>query len=276
MSVPSCWEQSSCWLMAHLFQHLFFTRMTSGSTQTHWAFPFSGHSLRLGSFFSFFLHLLVHFNGRSAVLQSTIHSLSSSGITFPVDRWQPHLTQSHGCALSAAGRDTPNWVSHTIQDFCLLHGNALWMPSLTKRLCVRRPILIFQLANHSFNTRHPCSTAVAVHAASSSSAVALFWGRSDGEVLSWFTAVAISVGFILEQPRRLSANPALRDPGAALGSPGGAGAAGWPCPGPAPLRLVLIHTLATWFYTIKGFVLQLTVFKDFSFLNYAKKKKIKW
>lgn len=59
-------------------------------------------------------------------------------------------------------------------------------------------------------------------------------------MLSWFTAVAISVGFILEQPRRLSANPALRDPGAALGSPGGAGAAGWPCPGPAPLRLVLI------------------------------------
>uniref|UniRef100_A0A8C3PUJ4 Transcription initiation factor TFIID subunit n=1 Tax=Chrysolophus pictus TaxID=9089 RepID=A0A8C3PUJ4_CHRPC len=49
---------------------------------------------------------------------------------------------------------------------------------------------------------------------------------------------------MLEQPHCLSANPALRDPGAALGSPGGVGAAGWPCPGPAPLRLVLIHTLS--------------------------------
>lgn len=179
MSVPSCWEQSSCWLMAHLFQHLFFTRMTSGSTQTHWAFPFSGHSLHLGSFFSFFLHLLVHFNGRSAVLQSTIHSLSSSGITFPVDRWQPHLTQSHGCALSAAGRDTPNRVSHTIQDFCLLHGNALWMPSLTKRLCVRRPILIFQLANHSLaSLQYSCGRARRLQQFSSRAVLRAFGWRS--------------------------------------------------------------------------------------------------
>lgn len=32
-------------------QPLFFMRMTSSSTQMHWAFPFSGHSLRSESFF---------------------------------------------------------------------------------------------------------------------------------------------------------------------------------------------------------------------------------
>lgn len=181
-------------------------------------------------------------------------------------RTTPHtITRLRSVGSRSGYRRVTLWVSHTIPDLCLLHGNALWTPSLTERLCVRRPIVTFQLANHSCDTQHPYGVAVAVHAAWSSPAVVLFWGHSDGEVLSWFTAVAISVGFLLEQPYCLSANPALRDPGAALGSPGGAGAAGWLWPGPAPLRLVLIHTLATWFYTIKGFVLQLTVLKDFCF-----------
>ena len=159
-----------------------------------------------------------------------------------------------------------------------------------KRLSVKRSMLIFQFANDFWNTEvFFLSIAEAIRRELSS-----WWtvsggcheARLDVQVLSpvyscsYFCEIQTrraSPCFVLERRtlpwRTLGAAWAdLQSGRIAWGSgPSWAVGSGVPASSGSPRlwSVVLIHTLATWFYTTKEFVLQLTVLKEFFFLNYV-------